>query len=84
MPGFPESVTDADFVDAQPPLGNFDRDFRFKTETVLFERNGLHNLRRNTEVEGYGVDRSLLAGKVPDPQRRCKTVAVLIGIRHIE
>ncbi len=48
-------VTDSHFVDAQPPLGNFDRDFRFKTEAVLLERLGGRRATLN-----YGVYLKLL------------------------
>jgi hypothetical protein len=48
-------VSDADFVDPQPPFGNLDRDLRLKTKAVLFEGNGLNDLPAEDLVAGFHV-----------------------------
>src|ERR1700682_2706666 len=48
-------VSDAYFVDPQPPLRYFDGDLWFKTKAVLFEGDGLDNLPAEHFVAGFHV-----------------------------
>src|SRR4029077_6367765 len=49
-------VTDPHFVHAQPLLGNFDRNFGLKPETVFLEWNGLDHFPPENLVAGFHVD----------------------------